>query len=36
MGSAQENAPLWLVRYGIGLWFCACAVAFAIVAARSL
>jgi hypothetical protein len=35
-GFPQELAPFWLVRYGVGLWFCACAVALAIAAGQSL
>ena len=35
-GFPQGLAPFWLVRYGVGLWFCACAVVLAIAAGQSL
>jgi len=31
-GLPQEAMPLWVVRYGVGFWFCGCAVVLAIVA----
>ena len=35
-GYVQEWIPLWVVRYGVGLWFCVLAVALAIAVGRSL
>jgi hypothetical protein len=28
--------PLWVVRYGVGLWFCVGGIAYAVAAGRSL